>query len=92
MYLILQPFVILLEILISILGVFGFNGFVRASHLFQLGKGFAGTMSVIVSSIFLGAGLFSTFLYVRIIREKGQLTADLACYCVLIPGTAIVAA
>lgn len=64
--------------IISIGGVFGFNGFVRAHWLFNEGHGFAGVISIIVSIVFMGTSLFSTFIFVRILREKEQLTSDLA--------------
>ncbi len=59
------------------MSVFGFNGFIRAHTLFESGRGLAGVLTVIVSLIFLLLGLFSGFIYFRILREKRELTADL---------------
>jgi len=65
---VLQPIVIILEILISIVHFLGFNGFVRVGQLFGEGRGFAGFLALVVSIIFMSIALFSSFIYIRIAR------------------------
>lgn len=72
-----QPILSVFFIIISIVNVFGFNGFIRVSQLFNEGHGFAGVIAVIISIVFLGVGLFSGFIYVRVMRGRGELTSDL---------------
>ena len=78
MYIFLQPVAIALEILVSIISIFGFNGFVRAHSLFSEGNNMTGVLSVIVALIFLLLGVFSGFIYFRVLRERVELTSDLA--------------
>lgn len=76
-YFIFQAIAVILEVTISIIGAFGFNGFARAHDLFEEGKGFSGALAVIVSSVFLSVALFSSYIFVRILREKKELTVGL---------------
>ena len=76
-YVIGQPILTVLLILISIVNVFGFNGFIRVSQLFSDGHGFAGVLAIVVSLVFMGAGLFSGFIYFRVMRGREELTSDL---------------
>ena len=77
MFFILQPILIVLEVAISITNAFGFNGFIRVHQLFDLEKKFAAILAILVSVIFLATAIFSTFILVRIFREKEKLTSDL---------------
>ena len=72
-----QPILAVLYVIISIVNIFGFNGFIRVSQLFGDGHGFAGVLAVVVSIVFLGVGLFSGFIYFRIMRGRQELTSDL---------------
>lgn len=69
-YFILQPIVILLEIVISIVDFLGFNGFVRAAQMFQQGRGGAGFIGLIVSIIFLAMAIYSAFILVKIFKGR----------------------
>ena len=71
MFLILQPIVVVLEIVVSIVDFLGFNGFMRVSEMYKAGRGVAGTLGLIVSLLFLGMGLFSAFIYITVLRNRG---------------------
>jgi cytochrome c oxidase subunit IV len=68
MYIIIQPIIIVLEIVISIVDFLGFNGFVRVHKAFTNGQGGAGVLGLLCSIIFLSMGIFSSFIYVKIWR------------------------
>lgn len=68
---------ILLEVVVSIVDFLGFNGFVRVGDNFSSGHGGAGVLGLLVSLCFLGMAGLSTLVMVRIVREKGSLTATL---------------
>ena len=76
-YLIAQPILIVLELIISITNAFGFNGFIRVHHLFHDSMHLAGVLAIVVSMIFLLTALFSGFIFVRIFREREQLVSDI---------------
>lgn len=75
-YLILQPIMIVIQFIISITNAFGFNGFIRSSYLFTWGKVFAAILAITVSIIFMSCGIFSSFIYFKIVRRKEELTSD----------------
>lgn len=69
-YFILQPVVIILEIVISIVDFLGFNGFIRAADMFQQGRGGAGFLGLTVSIIFLAMAIYSAFILVKVFRGR----------------------
>lgn len=69
-YFILQPIVVILEIVISIVDFLGFNGFIRAADMFQQGRGGAGFLGLTVSIIFLAMAVFSAFILVKVFRGR----------------------
>lgn len=71
MFLILQPIVVVLEIIGSIVDFLGFNGFMRVSEMYKEDRGGAGTLGLIVSLLFLAMGLYSAFIYIKILRDRG---------------------
>lgn len=77
LYFITQPIAIVLEAVISIVNFFGFNSFLRATNLFQQEKNFSAVLAIMVSVIFLVIALFSTFILVRMVRERRELTASM---------------
>ena len=73
MYLILQPMAIVLEIIGSMVDFLGFNGFMRVSEMYKAERGGAATLGLIVSLLYLAMGLYSAFIYAKILRERGSL-------------------
>jgi hypothetical protein len=76
MFLILQPIAVILEIVGSIVNFLGFNGFIRVSEMFEAGRGGAGALGLIVSLLYLGMGIYSSFIYFRIVRQRAALKAS----------------
>jgi len=74
---VIQPIVIILEIVFSIVHFLGLNGFIRVHQLFEEGRSGAGMLALIVSLIFILIAVYSGFIYIRIARERSQLTANL---------------
>jgi hypothetical protein len=70
MYIIIQPIVVVLEIVISIVDFLGFNGFVRVSSNFKAGRGAAGAIGLICSLTFLSMAGLSILVYIKIVRQK----------------------
>lgn len=73
MFFILQPIVVILEIIASIVDFLGFNGFIRVSEMFGEGRGGAGALGLVVSLLFLGMGVFTSFIYIQIFRKRSAL-------------------
>lgn len=74
---IIQPIVIIIEILFSIVNFLGLNGFLRVNKMYDEGQPGAATLGLIVSLIFLSIAAYSTFIYIRIARERKDLTSNL---------------
>jgi multisubunit Na+/H+ antiporter MnhG subunit len=73
MFLILQPIAIVLEIVGSIVDFLGFNGFMRVSEMYKAERAGAATLGLIVALLYLAMGLYSAFIYVKILRERKDL-------------------
>lgn len=63
LYIYIQPLIIILEIVISIVDFLGFNGFIRVSDLFSAGSGFTAVLSLIVSLIYLLIAVLSSIKF-----------------------------
>ena len=68
---------VVLEVIFSVVNFLGLNGFIRVNKMFDEGRHSAAVLGLIVSLIFLSIAVYSSFIFVRIIRERKELTANL---------------
>ena len=74
LYFFIQPVIILVEVVISIIGYVGFNGIIKIVNLFENDQVIAALFALVVTIGFLCMAGFSTFLYVKVWRERSVLT------------------
>lgn len=77
LYIYLQPIIIILEIVISIVDFLGFNGFIRVADKFQHNDAIAGIFGLVVSIVYLLVAALSSYVYVKVCRERSALTRAL---------------
>lgn len=68
LYIFIQPLVIIIEIVISIVDFLGFNGFIRVSRMFNDGTPLPAIFGLVVSIVFLLMAAASGYVYFRICR------------------------
>jgi hypothetical protein len=66
LFIYLQPLVIIIEIIIAIVDFLGFNGFVKVAQEYNNGRGFQGTLGLVVSLIYVAMAFLSSNLYLRL--------------------------
>ena len=54
----------------SVVNFLGLNGFIRVNKMFDEGRHSAAVLGLIVSLIFLSIAVYSSFIFVRIIRVR----------------------
>jgi hypothetical protein len=75
LFIYLWPLIVIMMLVASIVGMEGFNGFTRVHHEFSDGGNKAvGAFGIIISLVYLGLSVLSSYLYYRIFRERSILT------------------
>ena len=77
LYIYIQPLVIILEIVLSIVDFLGFNGFIRVADMFKNNNAVAGIFGLVISIVYVLMAFLSSYVYFRIFKERSILTKAL---------------